>query len=182
MRVIMFPADSGVLVKETIVEQEPLQVVNDVTIEIAGVVGLADQFRVQEQDNSVLAQVHTGIQQVNEDYSVRHVSGAENAANEAVYHSEAGAAGQRSIQAQTHSVLSTVAGAVARESGAKANALELTSEVTQAAVREEMRLNLVINEERKKDVTAALDLESEAVAASVDKDAVNKGPAAMRLG
>ncbi len=170
----MLPADPVEVIKDAVMEGEIHQTLNDVEIEVAGIQGSKMNLSNIEQIASFESVAHLTRQMVSEAESSAFYAGAENASDEAAYHSSAGAAEIKTVEAVESNVLSNAAAALALEAGAGAAALEQIERVTTAQVEEEMRMSMVIKEEARVNAAgAAQDLEKDAAAASVDKDALS---------
>lgn len=172
-----FPSDPAELVQRTMTECSFSQNVNFSDVEIAGVIGLVGKFT----DMARTADLQTGdfaaLQMRSEQQAVVHGVVAQNAGDMNVFTAHSSQSTVRTNEAQQFSVQGTVSASVAEESGAKAAALEQVSRTTQAQIEREMMLHSVIEQEVKRDTAVAeLSLESEAAAASVDKDAVKLNP------
>lgn len=92
------------------------------------------------------AQAHTSQQLINENQASNHAAGAENAANETVYHSNTSAAEHHDIEAQTHNVLAHSAATESAEDHAKSASLEQISKIQRTAQEETQRITFAVQE------------------------------------
>ena len=167
----MFPQDPMEFIETTRTEGELIQSLNSDVVEIAGLQGISKRLISTSEAASTDSSLHASQEVRFAEETTRHIVGAENASDRAVFHAQSSAAERKETESMQHGLLSGVAAFIALESRAKANSLAEISKVEQAKIEEEMRFHQVVEEETRRSAAAtAQDLESEAAAASIDKD------------
>ena len=175
--VAQLPANPVNLIVEAIAVPEIVETINDV--EIATMVGTAEELSAAHRDGTTRADEHFSNEVASISQADQSFAGASNADSEAAYVAKASVGDTHLARADSYNVMGHGAAATAMEAGAKSSALERIATVqiamqdvatrmetavrevadrTQAGVEQEMRVTAAVADDA---ATSAQDLEGE---------------------
>ncbi len=136
----LLPENPAETVMETIMSLETESQSVNFEEDIATTVGLVQRLEGEGVVESNLASEHASQQIVHEEQADANYATAENASNEAVYHSSATKVDMHTSEAETHNVLSHSAAVISEKSLTDASAMEQIATVQYAVQQETERL------------------------------------------